>query len=491
MSENHGFLALCRTVDINDFVIQSDGKILAVGEADDGYKSGRTTIDNTDIALARYNPNGTLDTTFGSGGKVTTAVSTSPSTTVPWENYYDSGRAVAIEPDGKILVAGTTYDGAYGLDYVLLRYFGTATTVNGITYPAGSLDPSFGSGGKVITTVTHGDDRLYGMALQTVMVNGTPTTMIVVAGSTPGDSVVVRYNLDGSLDPTFGSSGIVTLSTNVNATTYLAFKVGGAIAIQPDQKIVIDGHASPTPIPIPPQRPPAPVNTQFAVIRLNPDGSFDTMFNQFGQKQGVATIGSSTASSSATAVALQPDGKILVAGDVQSSSSSATLDTALARFNTDGTPDLTFGSNGLVVQAFSTSTDLAGSLTLQPDGKIVIAGDAATSNGQNLYVARFLNQAPTTTTLASSLNPSNYGDTVTFTATVSAVGAFAPTGTVDFYDGATLLDTAPLVVTINGVATAVFTISTLSPGTHNIRAIYDGDANNMSSTSAYLSQVVN
>jgi uncharacterized delta-60 repeat protein len=130
---------------INDFVIQSDGKILAVGDSNDGYVSGRTTIYNIDIALARYNPNGTLDTTFGSGGKVTTAVSTTPSTTVPWENDYDTGRAVAIDPNGKILVAGTTYDGASGLDYVLLRY-----------NPNGTLDTTFGSGGKVITAVTQG-----------------------------------------------------------------------------------------------------------------------------------------------------------------------------------------------------------------------------------------------------------------------------------------------------------------------------------------------
>jgi uncharacterized delta-60 repeat protein len=460
---------------IADVVIQGDGKILAVGDADYGGVSGRTTTDNFDIALARYNPSGTLDTTFGSGGKVTTAISTTPSTTVSWKNDYDTARAVAIEPDGKILVAGTTYT-ASGLKFVLLRY-----NTNGV------LDDTFGpvgSPGKVITSVSPGDNNAYGLTLQTVIVNGMPTTKILVAGSAPGASVVVRYNLDGSMDTTFGSGGVATLTTGMKFDIYNNNRIGGAIAVQPDQKIVIDGVASPTQT--------APADRDLAVIRLNPDGSFDTTFNAKGPTPGVATIGLSAANNQACDVALQPDGKVLIAGAANYDGSS-NWDTELARLNPDGTPDVTFGpnGNGLVVQSFVASNyESAESVALQADGKIVTAGGADTSNGGNLIVARFLNQAPTTTMLASSANPSVYGHSVTFTATVGTAGPLAPTGTVDFYDGATLLGSAVLT-NVNGITTATFSISTLPSGTRKIRAIYQGDTDNMSSTSVDLSQVVN
>ena len=105
-------------------------------------------------------------------------------------------------------------------------------------------------------------------------------------------------------------------------------------------------------------------------------------------------------------------------------------------------------------------------------------------------IARFLNQAPTTTALASSANPSIAGQSVTFTATVSTAGASTPTGTVQFLDGSTLLGTGTLS-TAGGITTATFTTTALAVGTHPITAAYGGDGNDMGSTSAVLSQVVN
>ena len=128
-------------------------------------------------------------------------------------------------------------------------------------------------------------------------------------------------------------------------------------------------------------------------------------------------------------------------------------------------------------------------MALQPDGKIVTAGLASGGTDGYFAVARFLNQAPTTTALASSANPSLSGQSVTFTATVSTAGTTSPTGTVQFFDGSTLLGTGTLG-TAGGVTTSTFTTNTLAVGTHAITAVYGGDSNDMASTSTVLSQVV-
>src|SRR5262249_25123384 len=154
--------------------------------------------------------------------------------------------------------------------------------------------------------------------------------------------------------------------------------------------------------------------------------------------------------------------------------------TALARLNQDGTVDTSFGSAGYVLQSLTTGVDQAWSVALQSDGKIVTAGPGNGSSGYRVFcVARFLNAAPTTTTLASSANPSVSGQSVTFTATVSPAGATSPTGTVQFFDSSTLLGTGPLSTASATTATATFTTTTLAVGTHSITAVYGGDSNDM------------
>ncbi len=125
------------TDNANAVAIQSDGKIVAAGSSSNGS--------NLDFAVARYSTDGSLDTSFGSGGKVTTAIGSST----------DNGTAVAIQPDGKIIVAGSTFITGSGNDFALVRY-----------NTDGTLDPSFGSGGKVITAISSGNDSVTAVVIQ-------------------------------------------------------------------------------------------------------------------------------------------------------------------------------------------------------------------------------------------------------------------------------------------------------------------------------------
>ncbi|MFM7739828.1 MAG: delta-60 repeat domain-containing protein, partial [Planctomycetota bacterium] len=134
---------------------------------------------NDDFALVRYNADGSLDTSFGTAGKVTTPVGTS----------NDQGYSVTIQPDGKIVLAGSTHNGS-NWDFALVRYNAD-----------GSLDTSFGTGGMVTTPIGTNDD--YGLS-----VTFQPECKIVVAGwahnGSNWDFALVRYNADGSLDTSFG-----------------------------------------------------------------------------------------------------------------------------------------------------------------------------------------------------------------------------------------------------------------------------------------------
>lgn len=313
----------------NALALQPDGKIIAAG-----FSQGSTL----DFALVRYSPDGSLDTGFGSGGKVTTAVGASLT-------------SLALQPDGKIVAAGRGWNGS---NYVfeLARYL-----------PNGSLDTSFGNGGIVVTAVPSADAGIFAVALQ-------PDGKIVVAGdvySVFDEFALARYEPNGSLDTSFGSGGTVeTAFTSANA-------VASGLALQSNGKIVVAGYSSPD-----------PRHTSFALARFNPNGSLDTGFGSGGKL--TTSIGGSD--DEAFAVALQPDGEIVVAGE---SYVSPQYRFALARYKPDGSLDVSFGSGGTVTTAVANASpgDYAYALALQPDGKIVAAGDAYGGLGYEFALARY------------------------------------------------------------------------------------------------------
>jgi uncharacterized delta-60 repeat protein len=304
-------------------VIQSDGKIVVVGH------TGQT-VGPTVVALARYDTDGSLDESFGSGGKVISTI---------------AGRAfaVALQSGGRIVVAGD--DPAAG-DIMLARFGAN-----------GALDTSFGDGGRIFTDVSGNGDIATNLALQS---NG---AILVSGGSSVGAArtVLARYDADGEPDDTFGDAGELLLS---------GLQVGEGLAVQSDGKIVLVGKRG------------SGVDTAFATMRLNADGSFDDSFGD----DGTAATAFSTLGDEALAVTLQGNGKIVVAGR---SSLQTNSKFAVARYDANGTLDTTFNTDGMLTVDFFGFTDFAESVAVQPDGKIVLGG-LARDNVDGYGVARII-----------------------------------------------------------------------------------------------------
>ncbi len=304
-------------------VAQPDGKIVAAGSA-----SGN------EFALARYNMDGSLDLTFGSGGKVTT----------DFFGNRDVALAVALQPNGKIVAAGYAFDApGNNIIFAVARYNSN-----------GSLDSSFGAGGKV----TGGGTEATSILIQ-------PDNKILVGGHTNGsgppfniDFDLVRLNPDGTLDDTFGSGGKVT--TDFFGGEDRIF----ALALQPDGLIVAAGAANRFAL-----------TADFAIARYKPNGKLDKSFGTDGK----LTTNFNLDNEEALAVALQSDGKIIAAG--RTHVVNASYDSAISRYNSDGTLDSTFGAGGKVTTDFSGGFDIATGVAVQPNGKIIVSGWA--QNGAN------------------------------------------------------------------------------------------------------------
>ena len=313
--------------------VRPDGKLVVAGER----------------FLARYDDaDGALDGSFGDGGIVTTGLDS---------GFLDFASDVAIAPDGKIVAVGIDNSGP-SEDFRIERYD-----------PSGVPDASFGAAGTgAVTTDFHGDtDRAYAVAVQ-------PDGKIVVAGhatdaaGTGNDFAVARYDVDGELDPTFGDDGTGMVTTDIAGVADFAY----AIALQPDGAIVLAGRVS---------------NDGgggfFGLARYTPDGRLDGTFGSNG-----TTIGDFGHGGIAEAVVVQPDGKLLVAGN-------AIGDFALARFDADGSQDLTFGTGGLVTTDFgplvgnTPAPDYAHDLAVDTDGSIVVVGTTEFGGGSDFAIARY------------------------------------------------------------------------------------------------------
>ena len=324
----------------NSIAIQADGKIVVAGSADTGA--------GYDFAIFRYHANGTPDTSFGTNGVVTT----------PMGDSSDYAYSIAIQSDGKIVAAGGSESSNSNYSFALARY--TAD---------GSLDGSFGTGGKVITPLSH--SWIEELVIQ-------PDGKIVAAGgrweyksSTLTDFAVARYLPDGSLDATFGGDGIVETDF---ANSY---ERAVSVALQSDGKIVAAGDICYDKCFL----------SSFALVRYNPNGSPDTSFGTDGK---VVTSFTDFDSSIARSVAIRPNGKIIAVG-TEMDYYQGSVDFALAQYNPDGTLDNSFDSDGRV------TTDLGGSesatsVAIQSDGRIIVGGvteSAATGDFGNFLLARY------------------------------------------------------------------------------------------------------
>ncbi|MFN0031626.1 MAG: T9SS type A sorting domain-containing protein [Flavobacteriales bacterium] len=308
--------------------IQTDGKIVVAGHAFN---------DESDvIAITRYNTDGSLDNTFDLDGIVTTLIG------------EDGGRAhaVAIQSDGKIVMAGH-YSNGTDQDFVVVRY-----------HSDGSLDNTFDTDGYASTGFGQfSNDRSFAVAIQSdgkIVAVGYNTNP---EGNVNREFAVVRYNADGSADNTFDGDG--ALSTSI--------EVGGdearSVIIQSDGKIVVGGFSFDS------------MTREFCMVRYNTDGSLDNTFDT----DGIVTTSISAFDDAGYAIAKQSDGKFVLVGYRSGLSIGETYDFAMVRYNTDGSLDSSFDDDGIAITSFgtsATSADEAYSVAIQSDGKILVAGHA-------------------------------------------------------------------------------------------------------------------
>jgi uncharacterized delta-60 repeat protein len=312
--------------------LDAAGNILVAGV------TGGDRSRHTDFAVVRLTPTGSLDTTFGTGGKV--IIDYTPA----GDEYgaYDNNPVVAVDSAGNVVLIGTTSP---------LSSNNSAVAAARLT-PAGQLDPTFGTGGKA--TFGFGARRLslvYGAA---TLPDGSIVISAQVGGIGGSDFGAARLTPAGALDPSFGTGGLVTVDFGGG------YDAGQGLAVQADGKIVLAGTTF------------GGDRAEMAVARLMANGSPDTGFGTGGQQ----TIDFGTYDSYGSSVAVAADGSILVGGSADLAAALGTSDYAVARLTADGAIDSTFGTGGHTQIDFAGGDDFGGGIAVQPDGKIVVAGYA-------------------------------------------------------------------------------------------------------------------
>ncbi len=318
----------------NTATVQPDGKIIAVGTTFISTMGGN----GNEGTIARFNSNGTPDTSFGTDGLVFVT---------PGGN--EVFRAVALQPDGKIVAVGQCQIGT--IQFLIVRL-----------NPDGTFDSTFDNDGILTTNLIPGSfEEGVDFAIQ-------PDGKIVVLGSSRTnnnqDFVVGRFNPNGSLDTTFSDDGSAVF--NISNSTANGFDdKPNSVSLQLDGKIVVGGNGNTANNPI--------------IFRLNPNGTLDTSFGGNGIIFGAAGMGSAS-------VKVQWDEKIVVGGNT-----IFPFDFFVTRYNSNGTPDVSFDGDGTVTTNLppsGASDDFAREMILQSDGKIIVAGYTSNTNA-NFAIVRY------------------------------------------------------------------------------------------------------
>ena len=331
----------------SDIALQTDGRIIVAGHS-------WGTTDN-EFALARYNPDGSPDSTFGTLGLVMT----------PFSGKSAAARTLKIQNDGKIIVGGHVY--TVGIDwdeFALARY-----------NPDGSLDNTFGTSGQLTTSFGAGTRNwINSIQLQ-------PDGKIVAGGFSNNQFAIARYHSNGTLDNTFGTSGLVT--TLIPGTTQ---GVINAVALSPSGSIFAGGFSVDT-------------MSNFTIVKYNSSGIPD---NTFGSS-GILVSKISPEQDAIADILIQADNKLLVGG---STNESSIFQFVLARFDSLGNPDPTFGTAGIVKTLIHPTFNQLEAITLQPDGKILATGFVG-NYPYDIAVTRYMS------TMVSSKSPGTLPDQIT------------------------------------------------------------------------------
>jgi uncharacterized delta-60 repeat protein len=363
---------------VSGLALDSMGRIVVTGWA----VAATRPYTDYEFATARFNVNGALDPTFGSGGVVVTNVKSATGNT-PGE---DRAWAIGVQGDGKIVVAGFSEQGGSVSteDFAVVRY-----NTNG------SLDSTFGSGGIAVTpNFGGGQDVANALAIQ-------PDGKIALAGQvTPSDGTpslmaVARYTTGGQLDTTFNGTGFRTFAPAGSTNAGLV-----GVLVQTTGAIVVSGWCT-----LGPQ--------DLALARLTSLGQLDTSFGGAGTGYAVSTnmaIGRTIVQS--TAGELYTSGRV----DPGEPASSGTIDLGVAAFKADGTADTSFGTGGVVALDYGGTDDRGRSLALQSDGEIVVTG--ISNPGGNHLLVRLMPSFPQAVagSFTAAPNPATAGSSVTLSA---------------------------------------------------------------------------
>jgi uncharacterized delta-60 repeat protein len=306
----------------------------AVDASDRIVVAGHASGLGSRFALARFNEDGTLDTTFGDDGRVMTN----------FTPRYDGAWGVAIQADGKIVAAGDSGLGSGNSGFAVARY-----------NENGTLDTSFNGDGKITIQFTTRDDPVAGLAL------AADGKIVVSGGSAVGGAnprfAVARLDTNGALDPTFSGDGRVMTDLKATGSNY---DYANAVVVQADGKIVAGGFSA----------------QRFALVRYHGDGTLDTTFGGDGKVRTDVTRYQDTI----TGLAVQSDGAIVAAGIAGVDGPNPGF--ALARYEEAlGALDTTFSGDGKLITQFTSGWDGANGVTVQ-DGSIVAVGAASGSGGR-------------------------------------------------------------------------------------------------------------
>jgi uncharacterized delta-60 repeat protein len=343
--------------------ILSDNTILATGYAWNRANS------SYDMALVKLDESGAPITTFGPRGNgwVLTDIGSA----------NDEAHSLAVQADGKIVVAGVGDMGANGNDFAVVRY-----SSNGILETGAG---AFGGGTGIVVTPINAIDNALGVAIQ-------PADQKIVVSGTSNDNTntsnvaVVRYKTDGTLDGDFAAGGIADIDiANGGAGTK---DIGNALIIQPDGKIVITGMSKPF----------GTSNFDVTTIRLTTDGALDGSFNPTGaivgrtgsfSSPGIAIFnhGPGNTDEGTRTIALQSDGKIIVGGDTDG---TPTFSFLLLRYNSNGTPDGSFDNDGAATYDITNTRDYGNAIALS-NNRIYFTGTTGASGSKNVLLAAIEN----------------------------------------------------------------------------------------------------
>ena len=323
--------------------LQADGKILLVGG----------------LTLLRFNTDGTLDAGFGSGGEVH----------VPFTGSgFDTAQDVAVQADGKIVVAGFSSTLAGQDDFALVRFDSS-----------GALDGSFGTGGMVITDFSGSTDRARRIRIQPdgkLLVAGFMT--VVIPPSVASESfALARYNTDGSLDTGYATGGM-THDSPAGSYDYAQ-----GLAIQDDGKVVLVGGAANDGV----SDPDVGIVRYLGDTGLGLPGWRDDSFGALGNGLVQSDLGLATGFEEASDVVITADGSLMIAARVRAGAAPGGSDFGftLVSFGSDGRQ-----KGGALITKFSDLSDNARSMLLQGDGKIVVVGQSANlSTNPDMAIVRY------------------------------------------------------------------------------------------------------